>query len=250
MRVPTREPLLTWSETVQPVEGIFLKRYKRFFADFILNGHTQTAHVANTGSLKGVVREGARCLVLPATNPERKLRWTLVALEGFAKGEWIGVDTSVPNRMLSHVFENRLNPQWENYVDFQSEVKISSETRLDGCLITPQGKRRFLEIKNVTLASGDVTFKKAVAQFPDAVTVRGQKHIQEMVSLIEQGHEAELIFAIQRVDCNRFSSADEIDPEYGRLLRWGQKQGLVISPWCLSPGPDGVSFDGALRVEL
>lgn len=240
---------LPWSETVQPVQGIFLKRYKRFFADFILNGETHTAHVANTGSLKGVLREGVKCLVLPAINPDRKLRWTLVALEGFANGEWIGVDTSVPNRMLSHVFENRLNPHWESYVDFQSEVKINSETRLDACLISPNGKRRFLEIKNVTLATGDMRLKTAVAQFPDAVTVRGQKHIQELVSLIEQGHEAELIFAIQRVDCDKFSAADDIDPEYGRLLRWGQKQGLMISPWRLSPGLDGVRFIGVLGMD-
>ena len=188
------------------------------------------------------MKEGLRALVLPSTNPERKLKWTLVALET-PSGSWVGVDTGVPNRILKEVATSKACEQWEGFSEFQSEVKISKETRLDGLLSSPK-RKRYLEVKNTTYATGDYANGKGQAEFPDAVTERGQKHLRELMKLMEEGHECELIFTIQRMDCQTFAPADDIDPEYGRLLREAVQRGLQVSPWVLEVSPDSVTWTG------
>ena len=231
---------MKWEVPTQEV--IFQKRYKRFFADVLIDGKVEVAHVANTGSLKSCLEEGRKALVLPSTNPERKLRWTLVALESPGKG-WIGVDTSRPNAMLKKVATENLFPAWKGYTDFQAEVKINPKTRLDGCF-QREGQKVFIEVKNVTYATGDFAHGRGVARFPDAVTERGQKHLQEMMDLMQEGHACELVFAVQRTDCTEFAVADDVDPEYGRLLREAVKQGLKVHPWILRVEPDEIQFTG------
>ena len=227
---------------ITPVEVTFLKRYKRFFADVVINGKTEVAHVANTGSLKSCLVEGCKALVLPSTNPERKLKWTLVALQS-PSGGWIGVDTSQPNKMLKKVALEKTNSDWDHLTEFQAEVKINPQTRLDGSF-NFEKKKHYIEVKNVTLATGDFAKGKGHAQFPDSVTERGQKHLREMMELMKKGHKCELIFTIQRTDCVAFSPADEIDPEYGKLLRQAIKKGLIVSPWVLEVGHQGIHFKG------
>lgn len=232
-----------------PVEVTFLKRYKRFFADVKIRDGIEVAHVANTGSLKPNLQEGIKALVLPSDNPERKLKWTLVALQS-PSGSWVGIDTAIPNKLLRHVCESKQCADWAEFAEFKHEVKISKETRLDGLLSSPS-KKRYLEVKNVTYAVGDLANKKGQAQFPDAVTERGQKHLRELMALMEQGHECELIFTIQRLDCTSFAPADDIDPEYGRLLREAIGKGLIVSPWLIEVGPPGVTWTGhKLPVEI
>jgi sugar fermentation stimulation protein A len=234
---------------IAPVEVVFQKRYKRFFADIEVQGKTEVAHVPNTGSLKSCLFPGAKALVLPSTNPERKLKWTLVALAS-PGGGWVGVDTSQPNKMLKKVAEEKLFDPWRGYEAFQHEVKINAQTRLDGCF--SKGKKKvFVEVKNVTLATGDFESGKGTACFPDSVTERGQKHLREMMDLMEEGHECELIFAVQRTDCTAFAPADDIDPIYGQLLREAIRKGLRVSPWVLEVGPKGIQFTGqVLPIEV
>ena len=227
---------------ITPIEATFIKRYKRFFADVVINGKTEVAHVANTGSLKSCLFEGCQALVLPSTNPERKLKWTLVALKS-PHGGWIGVDTSQPNKMLKKVALGKTNPDWDHLTEFRAEVKINPQTRLDGAFDFGK-KKHYIEVKNVTLATQDFANGKGRAQFPDAVTERGQKHLREMMELMKLGHKCELIFTIQRTDCVEFSPADEIDPEYGKLLRQAIKKGLIVSPWVLEVDPKGILFKG------
>ncbi len=217
----------------QTHRGIFLKRYKRFFADVLLkvgqNEETVVAHVANTGSMKSAAVERAICLVSEAENPERKLRYTLEAIQSSATGSWIGVNTSWPNHLAKEAFEKKVFSHWSKFDQIQSEVKINSETRLDLLLSNAQ-KKHYVEIKNVSMAvSASEGEKNLVAQFPDAVTERGQKHLRELMNLVEQGHEAEILFTVQRTDCQSFSPADQIDPEYGRLLREAQGKGVQIT---------------------
>lgn len=227
---------------IEPREALFQKRYKRFFADVVIDGKTEVAHVPNTGSLKSCLFEGGRALVLPSTNPERKLKWTLVALES-PGGGWVGVDTSRPNRMLHKVANEKLWPEWSTFTEFKPEVKINAQTRLDGCLMSP-GKKRFLEVKNVTLATGEFARGRGTASFPDAETERGRKHLQEMIELMHDGHECELIFAVQRKDCVDFRPADDIDAGYGRLLREAVDRGLKVTPWILEVDPWGIRHTG------
>lgn len=214
-------------------EGIFLKRYKRFFADIEFKGQQITAHVPNTGSLKSVNNPGQPCLFSESDNPERKLKFTLEMIKS-PNGSWVGVNTATPNAVVKETLQQVVGRHkevvgpfayWASFDEVKPEYKISAETRLDFALKkSGSDKFHFIEVKNVTLAEG------ITAKFPDAVTERGQKHLRELMALTEQGHSAEIIFTIQRHDCGVFSPADDIDPEYGRLLREAQQKGVRISP--------------------
>lgn len=233
------------------IEGKFLKRYKRFFADFLLNEKTEVAHVANTGSMKSCNDVGARCLVSPSMNPERKLKWTLEAVQA-KSGAWVGVNTARPNHLVKEAFEQKVLSDWQRFSQIRTEVKINSQTRLDFLLESnaensPENKsiKRYVEVKNVTMANGQV------ALFPDAVTERGQKHLQELMQLMSDGHEAEILFTVQRSDCEVFSPADEIDPEYGKLLRQAKKHGLIISAYLVKITPEEIVLTNQkLKVKL
>lgn len=234
---------------LKPVEGKFIKRYKRFFADVLIDGETVVAHVANTGSLKSCLREGARALLSPASNPERKLRFSLEALETPNKS-WVGVNTSWPNALVKEAFDLGLISDWKKFDEINMEHKISKETRLDGVLSLKGKLTRFFEIKNVTLASGDFENGKGVAHFPDSVTERGQKHLKELTGLVEQGHEAEIIFVIQRTDCVKFSPAADIDPDYAALLQKAQKAGVHVRLLVVRLGAEGLQIEPNHKIKL
>ena len=229
------------------IEGVFLKRYKRFFADILLGKDTVVAHVPNTGSMKGCSEPNSASLMSPATNPERKLRYTLEMIR--TPKSWVGVNTGNPPVLVKELFASKTVPHWKAFDSFQAEIKINAQTRLDGALWNSSQQKNvkngkltkleaplhFFEIKNVSLAEN--VGSKTVAMFPDAVTERGQKHLQEMMELMEQGFTCEMIYVIQREDCKEFAPADHIDPEYGRILREAVKKGLKISalPCKLNP---------------
>lgn len=212
----------------QPLlQATFQRRYKRFFADVELSSKTEIAHVANTGSMKSCILPGQPCLISRAENPERKLRFSLEAIKA-PSGSWVGVNTSYPNKLIKEAFDQGLFSHWKEFDHFQAEVKLSAATRIDAVLSKDE-KKHFIEVKNVTLAEDDQG--RLVARFPDAVTERGQKHLRELISLVKQGHSAEIFFTVQRDDCEEFQPADEIDPEYGRLLRQAAKAGVIISAY-------------------
>lgn len=236
-------------------EGVFLKRYKRFFADIEWKGEKLTAHVPNTGSLKSVNNPGAQCLFSHSDNPERKLKQTLEMIKA-PSGSWVGVNTATPNTVVRETLMaivgktgGKVPVSWQHWADFDEvkpEFKISAETRLDFALSKAKSdKKHFIEVKNVTLADG----KRAM--FPDAETTRGQKHLQELMKLMSEGHTAEILFTIQRSDCAEFSPADDIDPEYGRLLREAAQKGLKISPFIVDLSPvEAVLSDKLLPVKF
>jgi sugar fermentation stimulation protein A len=219
-------------------KGVFLRRYKRFFGDFELNGRTEVAHVANTGSLKTVLSEGAECLVWPSDNPERKLKWTLFALRSPDQSCWIGIDTSLPNKLILEVIQQKLNPAWTQFDDFKAEVKISKETRLDGAFLKNGEIIRYLEIKNVTMAIN------GQAQFPDAVTERGLKHLETLIQLRKNGYETELCFFIQRTDCKSFSAASGVDPKYAEGLNRARDAGVFVDAWEVRVDEEGAVWTG------
>ncbi|MNJ92552.1 Sugar fermentation stimulation protein A [compost metagenome] len=220
-------------------EGIFLKRYKRFFADIDWQGNQITAHVPNTGSMKGVNNPGQQCLFSESTNPERKLKFTLEMIQA-PSGGWVGVNTATPNIVVRETMEkvvgnkeiNGTFAPWASFDSFKAEHKISAETRLDFALSKKDSTAmHFIEVKNVTLG------EDGIAKFPDSVTERGQKHLRELMALIDQGHTAEILFTIQRHDCKAFAPADDIDPVYGQLLREAQQKGVKITPLLVDLSP-------------
>jgi len=230
-------------------EGQLVKRYKRFFADVKLDDEVVTAHVPNTGSLKSCLNENALCRMSYHDNPKRKLKYTLQMIK--TPTSWVGVNTSLPNVLVWEAWERK--DLWPKLPFAKREVKISKETRLDMALwqkdygLGPKKKIdlenfdkykfHFVEIKNVTFRDGEK------ALFPDSVTTRGQKHLRELMELKRQGHKSEIFFVVQRTDCQIFSPADDIDPEYGRLLRQAKKEGVTISAYACKMLKDKISLD-------
>lgn len=225
------------------IEAEFLCRYKRFFANLVLpNGEKVTAHVPNTGSMKGLIDQPTSALLTHNSDPNRKLSYTLEALK--VDGQWVGVNTSRPSQLAAELFKQNKHPLWSLHSDYFQEIKINDETRLDG-LVAPQGlfskkpigqkifeihKARqskqplhFFELKNVTLKHN------GVAMFPDSKSERAVKHIVELEKLLNEGHSGEILFIIQRTDCKGFQPADHIHSEYGLVLRRAAKAGLKVT---------------------
>jgi len=192
------------------LEGVLVKRYKRFFADVELpDGTIVTAHTPNTGSMKQCAIPGYRVLISEADDPKRKLKYTL---ELIRVGDfWVDTHTQRTNRVV----EEALRSGW---IDGLTGYRVTPEfkfgdSRIDFHLENDHEKV-LVEVKNVTLIEGDST-----ASFPDAVTTRGQKHLRELLDAKQQGYRAVIFFLVQRGEATEFSPADDIDPEYGRLLR-------------------------------
>lgn len=229
-------------------KGVFLKRYKRFFADVEIDGRVEVAHVPNTGSMKGCTENQSECLVSFNNDPARKLKYTLELIK--TPTSWVGVNTSHPNLLVHELWSKKQVPHWAKFDNAQREVKISKETRLDMALWSSQQSfetkkgrlteikppLHFIEIKNVTLAN------EKTALFPDAETTRGQKHLSELMALMDQGFSCELVFVVQRQDCTHFSPADDIDPIYGKLLRQARDKGVIISAFPTVVTPTGIEL--------
>ena len=225
-------------------EGILLQRYKRFFADVKLDGEKLTIHVPNTGSLKTVIDKNPstpqKCWFSLHGDETKKTNGTLEAVQT-VEGAWVGVNTSNPNKIVTEAAQASIKSgtpflaHWKGFSFYKPEYKINEKSRLDGAFLkseadleNPKSKKHFIEIKNTTYRS--VVGKIPHAQFPDAVTERGQKHLQEMMALMKQGHSCEIIFTVQRGDVEVFSPCEAIDPDYAKLLYQAQDQGLIISP--------------------
>lgn len=192
------------------LEGVLVKRYKRFFADVKLpDGTVVTAHTPNTGSMKQCAVPGHQVLISRADDPKRKLKFTLELIR--VGDYWVDTHTQRTNRLV----EEALRSGWiAGLADYQvtPEFKIGA-SRID-FLLENNDEKVLVEVKNVTLIKGSST-----ACFPDAVTTRGQKHLRELLEAKQQGYRAVIFFLVQRGEATDFSPADEIDPEYGLLLR-------------------------------
>ncbi len=203
-------------------EAVFLRRYKRFFADFELEGQVVTAACANTGRMTGLLNQGARALIQPATNPKRKLAWDWFAVE--ADGTWVGCHTAVPNTLGFEAVQADAIPELRGYARVEKERKYGREnSRIDLLLTGPERPPCYVEIKNVHLVQ-----EPGVASFPDAVTERGVKHLRELTAEVAAGHRAVMLYIVQRSDCQAFSPADAVDPAYGAGLRAAVQAGVEI----------------------
>ncbi|MCW8858344.1 MAG: DNA/RNA nuclease SfsA [Deltaproteobacteria bacterium] len=192
------------------LEGTLLRRYKRFFAVIALHdGTVVTAHTPNTGSMKQCAIAGYPVLISRSDNPKRKLKYTLELIQ--VGGHWVDTHTHRTNRVVEEALRN----DWiENLSGYQVTPEYRfGDSRIDFHL-EKEDEKVLIEVKNVTLCCEPTT-----ACFPDAVTTRGQKHLRALLAAKKQGYRAVIFFLVQRAEATAFSPADEIDPEYGRLLR-------------------------------
>lgn len=203
------------------IAGRLVRRYKRFLADVVLDdGRTVTVHVPNSGSMMGLDAPGSAVLVSDSLDDGRKLRLTLERVRS-GRG-WVGVNTMLPNRIVREGVERGLVAELAGYDEVRSEVVCGPHSRIDLRLGSPGRPSAWVEVKNTTLRDG------AVARFPDSVTERGLKHLEELTRLVRGGERAVMFFLVNRTDCSAMGPADTIDPAYGAGLRRAQSRGVEL----------------------
>ena len=200
------------------IKGKLIKRYKRFFADVKINNQIVTAHCPNTGSMMGLLEEGNEVYLLKNDNPKRKLKYGLEIIK--AKKNLVGVNTHMANKIVYHGLSNNLIKELKENETIKAEVFFNKETRFD-FLAKKNGQKSFIEVKNVTLFRDKLT-----AEFPDAITSRGSKHLLTLIDAIKKGYKAYLIFLVQIQNMEKFKIARDIDSEYYKNYLKAQKAGV------------------------
>lgn len=206
------------------VPGLLIQRYKRFLADVRLaDGSVVTAHTTNTGSMKTCWEPGDRVLLERAANPDRKLKFTWLAVE--RGGGWVGVETGMPNKVVAEAARRDALPGLPGLREVRTEVKYGAErSRIDVLALDGEGRQVFIEVKNTTLKDRDWCL------FPDAVTERGTKHLRELQAMVREGHRAAIALFVHRTDVDRFDAAREIDPVYAAELDRAAAAGVLVLP--------------------
>ena len=224
------------------IPGRFIKRYKRFFVDVKINDKTITAHCPNTGSMYGLLKKGNKVWVTKSDNPNRKLKYTLQIIED--KKSKVGVNTHLTNKIVHHALENNLIREFDKKIQVKPETKFGTNTRFD-FLITQKKFKAFIEVKNVTLSR-----IKNLAEFPDAVTSRGLKHINELLKASNMGYKIFILYLIQRNDCKLFKIAEDVDPEYSNSLIKAAKKKLNILCYDCKFSSKGIKLNQKVKFKI
>ena len=194
------------------IKAKFIKRYKRFFSDHILeNGQVVTAHCPNTGAMTGVAKEGITSWLSESNDPKRKLKWTWELTQ--ENDTIVGVNTHNPNKIIQEAINNKKIKELLNYKILKREVKYGVNSKIDIFLQDENKVNCYVEIKNVHLSR-----EKGLAEFPDGITSRGTKHLKELANVAKNGDRAVMLYLIQRNDCSYFKIAEDIDIEYGKAF--------------------------------
>jgi sugar fermentation stimulation protein A len=222
------------------IPAMLARRYKRFLADVMFeSGEMTTVHVANPGAMTGLNRPYSRVWVSDSQNPMRTLRysWELVETNLGSGPELVGVNTVLPNMLVAEALEAGLIPELRDYSTIRREVKYGTSSRAD--FVLEDGKRPtcYLEIKNVHLMR-----KPQLAEFPDCVTVRGAKHLDDLALAAAGGGRAVLLFVIQIPSATRFTVARDIDPAYAAAFDRARQRGVEILAWRCKVSTEGVEI--------
>ncbi len=201
-----------------------VRRYKRFLADVVLerDGQEVTAHCPNPGAMLGLAEPGMRVWLEPNDDPKKKLKfgWRLVE---FDEGHWVGIDTSVPNRVVGDALRAKSIVEFSSYDQVRAEVPYGEKSRVDFLLTQSGQPDLYLEVKNAHLMRKD-----KLAEFPDCVTARGARHLDDLAEMVRKGHRAVMFYLIQRTDCDQFALARDLDPTYGRHFDRAIEAGVEV----------------------
>ena len=222
------------------IKGKLIKRYKRFFVDVNIKKEIVTAHCPNTGSMKGLLDKDNEVYLLKNDNPKRKLKYGLEIIK--ARKNLVGVNTHLANKIVGHGLQNNLIKELKNNDTVKSEVFFNKETRFD-FLIEKNNKKSFVEVKNVTLFRQENT-----AEFPDAVTTRGSKHLLALIDATKKGYKSYLIFLVQIQNMEKFKIAKDIDNEYYQNYQTARKAGVIFLAYRCKINTKKIIIDKKLKI--
>ncbi len=230
-------------------EATLIKRYKRFLADFeTTSGELLTVHCPNTGSMMNCQTPGSRVWYSISENPKRKYphTWEIVETEHH---HLVGINTARANALVKEAIDTELIAELTGYTTIQREVPYGKESsRIDFVLSSDNDAQKvdcYVEVKNVSLG-----FEDGLGMFPDAVTVRGQKHLRELLEIKASGKRAVLLFCIQHSGIDRLVPADAIDPEYGKLIRKAANFGVEILGYGAVLAPEKIKLERKIPIHL
>ena len=224
------------------IPGLLIKRYKRFFVDIKIKNQVITAHCPNTGSMYGLLKKGNKVWISKSNNPNRKLKYTLEIIEN--NKSKVGVNTHSSNKIVHDALKNNLIDEFKNLLEIKPETKFGTNTRFD-FLVLKKKDKSFIEVKNVTLCR-----KKEIAEFPDAVTSRGLKHINELIKASKKNYKIYILYLIQRDDCKTFTIAKDIDPNYANALTKAVKKKLNILCYDCKFSSKGIKLSNKIKFKI
>jgi len=226
----------------QLISGVLVKRYKRFFIDVKIKNKIVTAHCPNSGSMMGLLDKNNKVWITEAINKKRKLKYTLQIIE--ENGHMVGVNTHLTNKIVNHALQNKFIKDFNKTVKIKNEQVFGKHTRFD-FFLEQKNKKTFLEVKNVTLKRNS-----KIAEFPDSITSRGTKHLNELISATKKGFKAYLLFVIQRNDCEKFQIANDIDPLYAKTLIKAVKNNVKILCYDCKFSSKGIKLNKKIKFQI
>lgn len=225
------------------IPATLIKRYKRFLADVRLeDGRVVTAHCPNPGSMLGLRDEGTKVWLEPNDDPKKKLKfgWRLVE----QNGHFISIDTGLANKVVGEALNAQSIPELAAYSSIKPEVKYGQNSRIDFLLTDPNQPDAYIEVKSVTLLRQGST-----AEFPDSVTARGAKHLQDLIEVKRQGHRAVMLYLVQRTDCDHFKLGADLDPKYALGFDEARAAGVEILCYATNINPSELTIDKAIKTD-
>ena len=222
------------------IKGKLVKRYKRFFTDIKVNKEILTAHCPNTGSMMGLLEENNDVWISKSDNPKRKLKYTLEIIK--VKNNLVGVNTHLANKIVAEGLKKNFFEEFKKLENVQSEVFYNKETRFD-FLINKKEQKIFVEVKNVTLFRDGIT-----AEFPDAITSRGSKHLKTLIDAIKNGYKSYLLFLVQIEKMKYFKIAKDIDKEYYDNYLLAKKAGVKFLAYRCKINQNEIKIEKKIKI--
>ena len=221
------------------LQGTLIKRYKRFFVDIKYNNKIITIYCPNSGSMMGLLNKGNKVWFSKSDNPKRKLKYTLEIIQ--VEKKMVGINTLIANKIVLEALNQKKIKNLAEFNNIKTEVKFSDKTRFD-FLISNNKEKCFLEVKNVTLVR-----KEKIAEFPDAITSRGTKHLKELIAAKKKGLKSYILYLIQREDCKTFKIAKDIDQEYKIAFSKALKNGVMVLCYDCKLSNEGIKLNNQIN---
>mgnify|MGYP001244935719 CR=1 FL=1 len=222
------------------LSGTLIKRYKRFFVDVKINDQIITAHCPNSGSMLGLLDKNNKIWISKSNNPKRKLKYTLEIIK--VKDSLVGVNTIFANKIVHEGLRNKSISEFSDFENIKPEAMYDKGTRFD-FLLEKNDRKIYLEVKNVTLS-----IKEDIAEFPDAITSRGTKHLFKLLEAKKSGYESYILYLIQRENCNNFKITDKIDIDYKKAFLEVKKKGVKILCYNCKLNPQEIKINEPVKI--